>query len=341
MTDKKALRAAREAKLADATKAAASKIGVDIYGVIYADPPWKFANYSEKGMDRSAENHYPTMTLADIKSLQVPAAPNCVLFMWATVPMLVEALVVSHAWGFKYKSHLMWDKGVMGTGYWSRNQHELLLICTKGRPVAPALGTQSSSVHTEMRTAHSRKPEFYSTLIESLFPAARKLEMFARQARKGWDAWGNEAPLLVVDKHNTSDYKVTTQETNMDLNKVTSVYIKIRDARSALKKEFDAKDNELKEKLTRLEGEMLKSLQEAGATSIATTSGTVYKQEEITPTGSDWQAFYDWVRENNAFDALERRIKKTFVKEHMEANGGELPPGVSVYREFVVRVRRS
>jgi hypothetical protein len=127
----------------------------------------------------------------------------------------------------------------------------------------------------------------------------------------------------------------------MDTNALTKTYVKIRDARTALKRKFDEEDGKLKAKLERLEGAMLKFLQESGIDSAKTENGTFYRQEEITPTGSDWDRFYQWIAENDAVDALERRIKKTFVKEYMETHEGAIPPGVTVYREYVVRVRRS
>lgn len=124
-------------------------------------------------------------------------------------------------------------------------------------------------------------------------------------------------------------------------NTLTKAYVKLREARSALSKTFNEKDKELKAKMTRLEAEMLRILKETGSESIRTEAGTFYRQEDITPSGSDWESFYAWVAEHGAFDALERRIKKTFVKEYMETHDGELPPGVSVYREYVARVRQS
>lgn len=120
-----------------------------------------------------------------------------------------------------------------------------------------------------------------------------------------------------------------------------NAYIKIRDKRSEIKKAFDAEDTALKAKLTLLEGAMLQTLNSTNSDSIRTDGGTFYKQEDVTPSGSDWAAFYDWVKQNDAFDALERRIKKTFITEYMEANDGAIPPGVSVYRQFVCRVRRN
>jgi hypothetical protein len=126
----------------------------------------------------------------------------------------------------------------------------------------------------------------------------------------------------------------------MDLNKVVSTYLKIREKRSEIKKAYDAEDAELKSKLKTLEGFMLGKLNETNADSVKTEAGTFYRQEDVTPTGSDWQALYRWIAENDAFDALERRIKKGFITEYMETHEGGLPPGVSVFREYVVRVRR-
>lgn len=126
-----------------------------------------------------------------------------------------------------------------------------------------------------------------------------------------------------------------------DMNRLTKAYIRMRDARQAAKKEWEEKDAEIKKKMERVENEMLRFLNDTQQDASRTESGIVYRQEEVTPTGSDWELFYDWVKKNNAFDALERRIKKTFIKTYMEEHHGGIPPGVSVYREYVVRVRRA
>lgn len=127
----------------------------------------------------------------------------------------------------------------------------------------------------------------------------------------------------------------------IDLNKVTKAYLRLRDARDELRRDYTDADNKLKEKQELLEASMLSFLNGTQQESSRTLSGTVYKQEEIIPTGSDWERFYEWVKENDAFDALERRIKKGFVAEHMREHEGAPPPGVSVLRRYVVRVRRS
>ena len=190
---KKVARAEKEKALAEKTitKSLASK--TQLFGVVYADPPWRFETYSENGMDRSADNHYPTMSLNDIAALKVPAADDCVLYLWATVPMLPEALNVMEAWGFKYKSQIVWVKDRIGTGYWTRNQHEILLIGTKGGIPAPAQGSQPSSVINAPLGRHSQKPAIFAEIIESLFPATPKVELFCRSPRAGWSVYGNES----------------------------------------------------------------------------------------------------------------------------------------------------
>jgi len=191
---KKVMRQEREHELADRTIQQSLAVAGKLYGVIYADPPWRYETYSENGMDRSADNHYPTMSMFDMLTLDVPAADDCVMFMWATVPMLPEALDLLDTWGFEYKSQICWVKDRMGTGYWTRNMHEILLIGTKGSVPAPAMGMQPPSVLTVPAGRHSEKPALFADMISTLYPTTPKLEMFARIGRVGWDVIGNEAP---------------------------------------------------------------------------------------------------------------------------------------------------
>lgn len=190
---RKAQRQDRELNLASKLRALPQKK----YGVILADPEWKFETYTPAGLDNSsADNYYPTSALTDIKARDVPsiAAADCVLFLWATVPMLPQALEVMAAWGFAYKSSAVWVKDRAGTGYWFRNQHEFLLVGTKGKVPAPAEGEQWSSVISAPVGKHSTKPEASLELVEHYFPTLPKIELNRRgPARKGWDAWGNEA----------------------------------------------------------------------------------------------------------------------------------------------------
>jgi len=214
--EKKERRATREVELAASQVALPAKK----YGVIYADPEWQFDPYSaETGMDRAADNHYPTSDLLTLMKRDVGAvaAKDCVLFLWATVPMLVEAICVLDAWGFawierdtntgylapnkahaRYVSHWAWLKNRVGTGYWARGKHEILLIATRGNPVAPAMGEQLESWSDDMAIEadvgrHSAKPDVFAAWIEKHWPNTPKIELNARQERPGWDRWGNES----------------------------------------------------------------------------------------------------------------------------------------------------
>lgn len=191
---KQVRRDAREVELGAQTRALPDKR----FNVIYADPPWRFEPYSrDSGMDRAADNHYPTLQGLEIaEQIDVPsiAADDAVLFLWATVPMLPAALVLMSAWGFDYKSNFVWVKDALGTGYWNRNQHELLLVGTRGGIPAPAHGQQYASVIRVSAGEHSVKPDAVAEMIEEMFPNLPAIELFARRPRVGWDVWGNEAP---------------------------------------------------------------------------------------------------------------------------------------------------
>jgi N6-adenosine-specific RNA methylase IME4 len=192
---KRAARAAREADLGKKLIALPSKR----YGVILADPEWRFEPWSrESGMDRAADNHYPTSVHDVIAARDVPsiAADDCVLFLWATAPMLPQALFVMARWGFDYRSHFIWRKDRFGTGYWNRNLHELLLVGVRGEIPAPAMGEQWRSLIDAPVGEHSAKPAKFLELIEAYFPTLPKIELNRRGSpRAGWDAWAHHPPL--------------------------------------------------------------------------------------------------------------------------------------------------
>jgi len=127
----------------------------------------------------------------------------------------------------------------------------------------------------------------------------------------------------------------------MDFSRVVNAYLAMRAKREQIKKAYDAEDTEIKAQMAKVEGVLLRHLNETGSESTRTAVGTFFRQEEIKPSVQDWSALYDFIREEDAFDALERRVKTQFVKEYMESNDGALPPGVSVHREYKVRVRRA
>lgn len=199
---KKTMRIKKTVKLAKATKLAGEKLGHTVYGVIYADPPWKFEPWSANGMDRAADNHYDTMTTDSIKEMEIPSADNAILFLWSTVPMLPAALDVMNAWGFTYKSNFVWVKDRVGTGYWNRNKHEMLLVGTKGNVPSPDPSERVDSVFEEVVGEHSAKPDAVRDMIRDAYPALPKIELFAREKHVGWHAHGNELEEEVVEDTN-------------------------------------------------------------------------------------------------------------------------------------------
>lgn len=177
------------------------------YRVIYADPAWQFESWSAAGADRSAQNHYPTMTTPEICALPIDqlAADDCVLFLWATGPMQRDAFAVIEAWGFTYKTiGFTWAKTrdskakvsdpasfVMGNGYWTRANPEPCLLATRGSPSRRPEATDIPQLLIAPRGRHSEKPDEAYLRIERLVEGPY-IELFARQTRPGWDAWGNE-----------------------------------------------------------------------------------------------------------------------------------------------------
>lgn len=169
------------------------------YGLIMADPPWDFANYSAKGEAKGPKHHYDTMTDAEILALPVGdlAASDCLLWLWATWPKLPLALACIKSWGFVYKTGGVWDKKRWGTGYVWRNVCEPVLIATRGEP--KARGRSVPNLFAEPRREHSRKPETAFEIAEAMVPGVNRCELFSRHARPGWDGWGNEFPEATED----------------------------------------------------------------------------------------------------------------------------------------------
>ncbi len=173
------------------------------FSTILADPPWQFTNRSGKvSPEHKRLNRYPTMPLADICKLplQVIASDPCHLYLWVPNALLAEGLLVMKAWGFDYKTNIIWQKirkdgepDGRGVGFYFRNTTEILLFGIKGknaRTLAPAR-SQVNVIKAQKRE-HSRKPDEQYTLIEA---CSREpyIELFARGSRKGWQSWGNQA----------------------------------------------------------------------------------------------------------------------------------------------------
>ena len=163
------------------------------FDLIYADPPWPYTNKADT--DGRVEDEYELMSLEGIKALDVPTAKDAVLYMWTTAPHARRAFEVIDAWGFEYKTQGVWDKAhPMGIGYWLGNEHELLYIATKGDYSPPDPSDKHGSIFTEKKRKHSQKPDCVRTYLEQAHPDARKLEMFARDGKVGWELWGDESP---------------------------------------------------------------------------------------------------------------------------------------------------
>ncbi|HJQ66760.1 MAG TPA: MT-A70 family methyltransferase, partial [Gemmatimonadales bacterium] len=161
------------------------------FPLILADPPWTFGSPDSAF---APEQHYPTMSIEELKALRLPASDDCALFLWAVNCLLAEAFELLAAWGFRYRSNLAWVKPSIGPGVWLMQRHELLLIATRGHVSPPELGARSDSVIQAPRGRHSEKPLEAYERIEQMYPHLPKLELFARGTpRPGWTTWGNQA----------------------------------------------------------------------------------------------------------------------------------------------------
>ena len=179
------------------------------YNVIYADPPWQFRVWSNKGMSRSAENHYLPQSLQNLIAFNVSAIceNDCVLLMWATFPCLKNAFELAEAWGFAYKTvAFTWvkqnknnEKLFKGMGYYTRANAEVVLLFTKGKPLKRAC-RNVEQVLISKRGEHSKKPAEIRERIVKLFGDVPRIELFARSCKgsfsdnefDGWDVFGNE-----------------------------------------------------------------------------------------------------------------------------------------------------
>jgi len=167
------------------------------YDVIVADPPWDFELYSENGNRKGAAPHYKLMSTPEIKALPVGhlARGDSLILLWGTSPHLPQCLDVLAGWGAVYKTMLVWRKVTRtgkvrwGTGYRARTGHEIILVGTIGNPAHKPFPSIFDGVARE----HSRKPDEFYEIVLRHCPHAFRCDLFARQSRPGFDAWGNEA----------------------------------------------------------------------------------------------------------------------------------------------------
>lgn len=172
------------------------------FSTVLADPPWRFTNRTGKvAPEHKRLDRYSTMSLEEIKAMDVQStlASNAHLYLWVPNALLPDGLEVMKAWGFRYVSNIVWAKrrkdggpDGRGVGFYFRNVTELLLFGVRGsmRTLPPGR-SQVNMIETRKRE-HSRKPDEQYALIESCSPGAY-LELFARHARGGWSAWGDES----------------------------------------------------------------------------------------------------------------------------------------------------
>lgn len=181
------------------------------YNVVYADPPWSYNNMNIGCRGESgAAGNYSVMSIADIKAMPIPKIidDNAVIFLWATVPLLPEGIDVIRAWGFEYKTSLIWKKRELGMGMWFRIGTEYLLVGTRGK--VRAFKIQKENFYESRRTLHSAKPNYFRQLVakagSASFDNPVKLELFARSRAdafsnyeyEGWDVFGNEVDNSII-----------------------------------------------------------------------------------------------------------------------------------------------
>lgn len=179
------------------------------YGLILADPPWKFVTHSEKNQTKSVARHYDLMTLDDLRNLPVAqlAARDCALVMWMTQAMIEDGHALMRTWGFTPKTLGAWakqsktgEKWAFGTGYIYRSAAEFYAVGSRGNPKVAVRDVRNLIVAPVRE--HSRKPDEMHANLERMFPNVPKIELFCRERRLGWDCWGND-----IDKF-TSSQKV-------------------------------------------------------------------------------------------------------------------------------------
>jgi N6-adenosine-specific RNA methylase IME4 len=171
------------------------------FGTILADPPWRFANRTGKmAPEHRRLSRYSTLTVAEISAIPVAqaAAEKSHLYLWVPNALLTEGLAVMKAWGFEYKTNLIWHKirkdggpDGRGVGFYFRNTTELVLFGIRGKLRTLPPGRRQVNIIRSEKREHSRKPDDLYRIIEACSPGPY-LELFARGQRENWTQWGNQ-----------------------------------------------------------------------------------------------------------------------------------------------------
>lgn len=180
-------------------RAEAPPLPTDKYRILYADPPWKYGNAGIIGDTDHyghVHRHYPSMSIPELcemgEKIKGITTKDAVLFLWVTSPLLAECFSVITAWGFKYKTSFVWDKVGHNYGHYNSVRHELLLICTRGSCLPDTKELIDSVQSIPKSKTHSEKPERFREIIDTLYIQGKRIELFARTEKEGWEGWGNE-----------------------------------------------------------------------------------------------------------------------------------------------------
>lgn len=206
------------------------------YDIIYADPPWDYGGkmqYDKSsiksiniGFDKdifiSAANFkYPTLKLKELKKLNIQkiCAQDCLLFMWTTGPQMSNSIELGKAWGFEYKTvAFVWDKQIHNPGRYTLSQTEFVLAFKKGRFPSPRGARNIRQLVSVRRGKHSEKPTAVIEGITMMFPAQRKIELFARKNYTGWDNWGLEIPDEKIEIFSEKDKVLRNAQQQLSLS---------------------------------------------------------------------------------------------------------------------------
>lgn len=171
------------------------QLPIGVFEIIVIDPPWPYGTKYDAG-GRRAANPYPEMTLEEISGIELPAAPDCILWLWTTHKFMRYSFSILDTWGFRDVAIVTWEKDRMGLGQWLRSNSEFCIMAVKGGPRVD-LTNQKTVIHGPMRE-HSRKPDEFYNLVDSLC-VGRKLDYFSREERPGWYTAGIEIKKFEAD----------------------------------------------------------------------------------------------------------------------------------------------
>jgi N6-adenosine-specific RNA methylase IME4 len=211
---RESVRAEKKAGYLERIEATKAKPLEGTYRILYIDPPWKYHGLNQADEYGHAEAHYDCLDDDQLCWFR-PGAPaseyhpegkgrlikdladeNAILFLWVTAPLMKRCFPIIEAWGFEYKAQFIWDKIDHVMGFYNSVRHEHLLIATKGSAITPDEKRLFDSVQSIKRTEHSKKPSEFYDIIDTLYDHGRRLELFSRNGREGWDSWGNETGYL-------------------------------------------------------------------------------------------------------------------------------------------------